>query len=153
MYDTFSTTASISEQLRWLKYRWVSEVFHTHIHIHTRIHTHAMILFHNKARKNVTSWDMIAASYFEMLKQYMALISTWLLVLNQKSLCVWIFVGYISLHTIQVLYGSIVFSENMGEICKLPEHLLKGLRMVARAIWRSEERDVVPWSEVAKVQP
>ena len=39
MYDMFSTTASISEQLRGLKYRWVSEVFHTHIHIHTRIHT------------------------------------------------------------------------------------------------------------------
>ena len=34
--------------------------------------------------------------------------------------------------------------------------LLKGLRMVARALWRSEARRVVPWSEtlaVAKAQP
>ena len=26
-------------------------------------------------------------------------------------------------------------------------YLLKGLRMVARALWRSEARRVVPWSE------
>ena len=32
-------------------------------------------------------------------------------------------------------------------VIEISHHILKGLRMVARALWRSEARRVVPWSE------
>ena len=61
---------------------------------------------------------------------------------TQTTLVLFITMNAVGLF-ILLVHSRLSAREYMLWVC----HLLKGLRMVARALWRSEARRVVPWSE------